>query len=85
MTENKYTTLWEIEKPYNDRLVKSSAIIVGIVNLIILITGVIICSVIIQFDNEMLLRNALLFGYGMGVFAMFVVFIITIRYTKIRL
>ena len=83
--KKKYTTLWEIEKPYNDKLEKKSGVIVAIVNFLILLTGAIICSIIIQLGDFSGLGSVLLFGYGIGVFAMFATVIITIRYAKIRI
>ena len=83
--KRKYTTLWEIEKPYNDKLDKKSGVIVTIVNLLILLTGAVICSTIIQLGDFSGLGSVLLFGYGIGVFAMFITVIITTKYTKIRI
>lgn len=82
--EKKYTTLWEIEKPYNDKMDKKSGIKVAIANLIILFTGVGICSYIMQLGT-MTLGRVLLFGYAIGMIAMLITVAVTAKYVKIRI
>jgi len=82
--KQKFTTMWEIEKPYNDRMDRKSGIIVGIANLAILTLGAVICSYAMSLGT-MTLGRVLLFGYAVGVFAMFITFLITARYVKIRI
>lgn len=82
--EKKYTTMWEIEKPYTDKMDRKSGMIVAIANLAILIAGVVICSYIMQLGT-MTLGRVLLFGYAIGMMAMFITTIITTRYVKIRI
>jgi len=84
MSENKYTTLWEIEKPYEDKVVKKSAIIISIVNFAILLTGAGISVLILQYLHPIEFSDSLLFGYGIGIFMMFITVIVTLKYTKIR-
>jgi len=81
--EKKYTTLWEIEKLYNDKVDKKSGFIAAIITFVFLVLCIIIGNIAIEITEYT--TGLYLFGFAIGLIAMLIVVAFTQKYVKIRI